>query len=687
MNTAIEMPRRRLGVLALVCIALFVALFGRLWYLQVLTSDGFEIAAEANRLRVVQVEAPRGRILDRAGSVIVDNRVSIVVTVDRVVYSRLDDVTSSRMLRRLAEELSRYGSPATVDQLLDRVNDQRYSRYAPVPAAEDVTEELKIYLEEHAEMFPSVEVERVAVRRYPFGNRAAHVVGYVGEINDEELDDRERKPKTYIRGDQIGKTGVERIYEDDLRGTPGQTVFEVDANGRPVRILEDLSTPPIPGDDVWLSVDLGIQALAEDLLAEGLAAARERQVRAGNVANEGNAGAVVVLDPRNGDVLAMASYPSYDPSDFVNGISSSRWAFLTDEDNHFPINNRAIQGQYAPGSTFKLVTGYAGVQAGLREIDTPFVDTGTFTLEDCTGQCTFRNAGSKAYGTVDLTEAMTVSSDAYFYSLGADFWNNRGRLGEEALQEVARTFGFDQETGVPLPSEADGRIPTPQQRKDQYDANPGLFSERNWFTGDNVNMAIGQGDVAVTPIQLANAYATLANGGTRFAPNIAIKITRGGNPTVVKRSIEPRINATVDLPVELRQSILDGLVGVTQGRGGTAVGAFSGFPHERYPVAGKTGTAQVNDKADTAVFAAFGPATTPEVQVAVIMEESGFGGTAAAPVARALFDVFAGVVPTPIVEPGGTLVFPSPDGEPTEGQADEALRRSGDQAAAAGGED
>jgi penicillin-binding protein 2 len=265
-----------------------------------------------------------------------------------------------------------------------------------------------------------------------------------------------------------------------------------------------------------------------------------------------------------------------------------------------------------------------------------------------------------------------VSSDAYFYSIGADFWRERGRLGEEALQEVARTFGFDQETGVPLPSEQDGRVPTPEQRKRQYDANPGLFAERNWFTGDNVNMSIGQGDVAVTPLQLVNGYATFANGGTRYAPNIALKVTRSGDPESVKRAFEPRINGRVEMPEPFRQAMTAGLIGVTTREGGTAVATFDGFPNDTFPVAGKTGTAQVNGKADTALFAAYGPAPAPEYAVAIVLEESGFGGTAAAPVARALFDVFAGVAPMPLIQPGGGLVEPPPpdatgdEGVPTE---------------------
>ncbi len=676
--TAAESPRMRLGVLAIVIVALFAALFARLWYLQVLSSQDYVQAAEANRVRVVQVEAPRGRILDRNGTVLVDNRVSTVVTVDRVLFAELAEDEQAAMLNRLAAEMSRYGSPATVEQLVERVNNQRYSRYAPVPVAQDVTEELKIYIEEHADLFPSVTVQRVALRRYTYGTRAAHLLGYVGEINDTELEDRKDKPKTYIQGNQIGKSGVERIYEDDLRGTPGQIVYEVDAQGRPVRVLEDRSRPPIPGDDVWLTIDINTQALAEDLLSQALDAARSRTPRGSNVQNAATGGSVVVLDPSDGSVRAMASNPTYDPADFINGISSSRYAFLKDPANHQPLTNRAIQGQYAPGSTFKLITAYAALVNGLRTPTAPFVDTGSYTIPNCSGEkCTFGNAGGTRYGTVDMPRAITVSSDSYFYSIGADFWNNRGRLGEEALQESARLFGFSQQTGVPLPAEADGRIPSPEQRRRQFDANPGKFAERNWFTGDNVNMAIGQGDVAVTPIQLANAYATFANGGTRYAPNIALKVTRSGREDSVKRTIEPRINSTVDLPPEIRDPLLQGLMGVTSQERGTAYGVFKGFPLQSFPVAGKTGTAQVKGKADTAVFTAFGPVPDPRYEVAVIMEESGFGGTAAAPVARKLFDVFAGVTPPPTLQPGGQLIYP-------DAAADQPTQ---DQLASAGGHD
>lgn len=674
MSTA-ESPRFRLTVLAVVIVALFAALFARLWYLQVLSSDDFVLEAEANRTRPVQVEAPRGRILDRNGNVLVDNRVSTVVTVDRVVFEELDDPED--LVERLAGEMSRYGSPVTPEELDDRINDVRYTRFTPVPVAEDATEELKIYLEEHAAEFPGVAVRRQGVRRYNYGNRAAHLLGYVGEINSDELEDREDKPKTYELGDSIGKAGVENIFEDDLRGAPGQTVYEVDRLNNPVRVLEDQSRPPIAGDDIWLTIDITIQAYAEDLLAEALEAARNRPPSGDNPPNEGTGGAVVVMDPSTGEVLALASYPTYDPRDFINGISSTRYAYLTDKANNTPILNRAIAGQYAPGSTFKLLTGYAALEAGLVTPETPFYDTGSFTIPDCTGSCTRSNAGGTAYGTVNMARAMTVSSDAYFYKIGSDFWTARGNLGDEGMQDWVRAFGVGSQTGIQLPGEEDGRLPTPTQRAEQHAANPDDFPNGDWFAGDNVNTSIGQGDVAMTPLQLANAYAAFANGGTRFAPNIATKLTRAGNAESIERTFDPRISGTIEMAAPVRQSLLDGLIGVTTQIGGTARGVFSGFPSDVFTVAGKTGTAQVAGKADTAVFAAFGPVADPRFAVAVVMEESGFGGTSAAPVARKLFDIFAGVTPRPDIQPGGELVFPSDvDAGPTQ-----------DQLAAQGGQD
>jgi penicillin-binding protein 2 len=658
-QTRNEPSRIRLSVLGIVAVALFASLFARLYDIQVVGSPEFQVQAEANRVRTVQVPAPRGRILDREGEVLVGNRVAVVVAIDRNAFGDLSRSERGSLLDRLSVELTAAGQPTTPDQIRGRLDDERYSRYAPVPIAHDVTEDLKIYLDEHADEFPSVQAERTAVREYPFGQLAAHILGYVGQINEEELSyvqaaDGPEAAKPYNRNDQIGKAGVERTYEQYLRGRPGERRIEVDAEGNPVRVINERL--PQPGDDLVLSVDIDVQAEAELRLRQGMEEARARVPRSGE-RNNPNAGSTVVLDPSNGQVLALASYPTYDPRQFVDGIDQQEWAYLNDPANNYPLNAVATQGQYAPGSTYKLFTGYAGVMGGVRGIDDIYNDTGGYSIPGCTGLKCFRsNAGGASYGAVDLRRAITVSSDAYFYSLGAEFWIQQQRLGsDEAMQQHLTPWGLGSETGIALTGEAPGRVPTPQWRREYCEAIQ--CGDPLWRAGDNVNMAIGQGDVLVTPLQLANGYATFANGGTRHVPQIALRVqSNETGETVV--GIEPQVAGRVDLPGDLRQALLDGLSGVPH-PGGTASGAFAGFPLDQFPIAGKTGTAQVDGKADTAVFSAFGPVNDPRYQVTTIIEEAGFGGTSSAPVVRSLFDALAGFRPLPEAPPGGELVLPS----------------------------
>jgi penicillin-binding protein 2 len=635
-----------MSVLGIVVVSLFAALFARLWYLQVMVSDEFQVAAEANRVREVPTQAPRGRILDRDGTVLVDNRISIQVTIDRAEYRALTAEGRRDVLERLAFELTRSSYPVTVEDLEARIADQRYSPYVPVPVASNVSEELKIWIDEHAALLPSVRAERVPVRVYPFGQVAAHILGYVGKINREELDARAGSAKPYTLNDDIGKAGVERMYEDELRGWPGMRRIEVDAEGTPVRVIDE--EPPIPGNDVVLSIDIDVQTVAERALAEGLARARSP------------VGSAVVVDPRDGSVIAMASFPPFDPSSFIDGISTAEWAFLTDPANHFPLNNWAVQGQYAPGSTFKPFTAYSALMRGLITEHSPFVDRGVYTVPNCRGaRCTFRNALGISYGRIDLRRAMTVSSNAYFAELGARFWFDRGSYGSDsAMQDAMAGFGFGQRHGVDLPSEQRGRIPSPEQRR-EFCRQVACIDD-GWYTGDNVNMSLGQGDVLVTPLQLANAYATLANGGTRFEPRVVTEVRNGVTGEVVRR-IEPVRAATVELPPEVRNPIVDGMVGVTRERSGTAFGSFAGFPNETWPVAGKTGTSQVAGRENFALFAAFGPVFDPQYALSVVMEEAGFGGEHAAPVARRIFDVLSGHVPLPDALDPAAPADPAPE--------------------------
>ena len=652
-----DSPRLRLSILGVVAFSLFAALFARLWYLQVMAANESQVAAEANRIRIVAVEAPRGRILDRNGKVIVDNRISVQVTIDRSALGDLDDDEREAVLTKVADALARSGIPKTVEQLEERIADQRFSPYVPVPIAGDVPEDLKIWIDEHAAELPSVAASRVAVRHYPYGRLAAHVVGYTGKITKEELEDAPAqltRTKPYTLNDEIGKYGIEKVYEAELRGTPGIQRLEVDADGNPVRVVDE--ELPVPGDDLVLNLSIDVQAVAEQALQSGLDRAKQRGCSACPKTPEGAVGSVVVLDPVNGGVLAMASYPSFAPADFVDGISGSEWAFLNDPANHYPLNNWALQGQYAPGSTIKPFSAVSGLDAGLLTPNRTVYDTGEYEVPGCRGDsCFFRNDRGKAYGTVDLRRSLTVSSDFYYYDLGARFWIDQDAVGgPEAFADRLKRWGFHNDTGIDLSDEKGGRIPSPAWLKEYCEQVECSEDASAWRTGKNVNMAIGQGELLVTPLQLASAYGTLGNGGTRWVPQV-VREVRDGETGEVKRTIEPVQASHIDLPADWRQAIIDGLVGVTTQEGGTAVGAFSGFRNLEFPIAAKTGTAQVSGKAPTAVFGAFGPAADPHYAISVFMEESGYGGGAAAPVARRLFDVLSGSVPLPPAPEGGVV--------------------------------
>jgi penicillin-binding protein 2 len=348
-----------------------------------------------------------------------------------------------------------------------------------------------------------------------------------------------------------------------------------------------------------------------------------------------------VVDPHDGSVLAMASYPTYEPSKFIDGISEKTFGELNDPAGHYPLNNRVTQGLYAPASTFKLVTSIAGLETGLITPQYTVNDRGTFTIGD--PPTVLKNAFSEAFGYVNLTAALTVSSDVYFYELGSRFCPGRCRT---SIQDTARELGMGDFTEIELPFEASGRIPDEQSKRRLHDSNPDAFPDPEWYTGDNLNLAIGQGDTVITPLQLVNAYATLANGGTVYAPHVGGSILDVNGTQV--RTIAPKINRKTDIPPAIRDPVVAGFEGAVSNTRGTAAPAFAGFPTAQFPLAGKTGTAQVSGKQDTALFAAFGPTSDPRYAVTVVIEEAGFGASAAAPVARRIFDQILGLPLTPI---------------------------------------
>lgn len=659
-----DSPRLRLSILGVVVFSLFAALFARLWYLQVMSTGEFVRAAEANRIREVPVQAPRGRILDRMGRVIVGNRVSVQVTVDRSELDELDDGRRRAVLADVADALSQNGVPKTVEQLEERIADQRFSPYVPVPVAGDVPEELKIWIDEHQDELPSIAAVRVAVRQYPYGRLAFHLLGYTGKVSLDELErvpDDLAEAKPYTVNDEIGKSGIEFQYEEYLRGVPGLRTIEVDADGDPVRTITD--APPVPGDDLVLNIDIDVQGVAEQALKSGLDKASERRSVGYDAPNVGRVGSTVVLDPNSGGVIAMASFPNYAPADLADGLSQTEWEYLNAKENYYPLNNWALQGQYAPGSTFKPFTATAALTAGLTTATSTIEDRGVYEIPNCKDErCERSNDGGKSYGRVDLRRSLTVSSDVYYYGLGAQFWIRRDELGgPERMAELIKEWGFDEDTGIDLPNEKSGRIPSPRWKKDYCEAvaDRAPCVDDRWFTGDSVNMSIGQGDVLVTPLQLASAYATLGNGGTQWVPQVLREIRKGQSDEVILR-MEPQAVGSVDLQPDWRAAVVEGLYGVTTREGGTAVGAFSGFPNAGYPVAAKTGTAQVANKAPTALFGAFAPASAPNYAISVLMEESGYGGSAAAPVARRLLDVLSGTEPMPdAANPNAVAVDPN----------------------------
>jgi penicillin-binding protein 2 len=631
----------RLSILGIVAVALFTALLSRLWFLQVMAAPEYQAEGEANRTRTVVVEGPRGRVLDRNGVVLADNRESVVVTVDAYTLDRTDDADA--VLAQLVTELNAGGVATTVDDVHTAMEEWNGDPFRPIVVAEDVPHDLYYTLSEKASTMPGVGVEMRLERMYPYGTLAAHVLGYVGEINEAEMaahEDDESKP--YQLGDTIGKAGVEAQYESQLRGTPGSVTFEIDPLNRIVSIVDEVQ--PQPGYDLQLTIDSDIQGVVERALETEILEART----SGETSNErpvtAPGGAAVIEDPQNGQILAMASYPTFDPNELTQGVSAERYQQLATNcaETQCALRNRAIQDGYAPGSTFKPFSGYAAAIYGIRDPRQHWPDPGSYTLKPCdeeSGRCTFYNAGKAPHGQVDMRRALAVSSNVYFFGVGESFARHDDPEVERGIQTVAESFGFGEATGVPLPLENGGYIGDAEYKLQRHEENPEAFPYGRWEIGDTVNLAIGQGELGVTPLQLANGYATLGNGGSLYAPNIALALIdpATGEP---ERTFASRTRTTLELDGSVRQVLLDGLVGVTTDGDGTATRVFAGMP-QGFAVAGKTGTAQVGGRASSSVFAGFAPLEKPRYSWSIIIEQGGYGSAVAAPTARRILEPLA----------------------------------------------
>ncbi len=629
--------RVRVSIVGVVIVALFSTLLVRLWFLQSGPEDSLKVQAVLDSTSVIQTPTPRGEIKDRNGVVLVRDRASWAVTIDRDLSKR----SSDKVIGQLAELLH-----LKIEQLRSQYLSDRQSLLQPAIVALDVSQPDRLEILQDPQNYPGVRVKALTVREYPRGSLAAQVLGYVGEVPSADLP--RLKKLHYGPGDDIGLAGAEYAFESQLRGRPRRETISVDPTGAQVGEPVKIDTGAV-GNSVYLTIDSNVQRAAEKALAEGILGARGLQntdlASTGLVNFTAPAGSVVVLDAQDGSVAALASNPTYPLEDWVGGISTANYAAITNPASNFPLVNRATQGLYAPGSTFKLVTSLAMTKDRVRGIGDYYTDVGKFSV----GGTTFRNAKDEQFGPVNLQQALTVSSDAYFYTVGNDFWNiwdrgdHRRGLG---IQSEARDLGFGARTGIEL-DENDGRVPDPAWKSAYAHANYKTAKAKKensvWYPGDNILSAVGQGDVVVTPLQLANAYAAFANGGTLWRPHIEDHVVDARGKVVATTKAKAIRHLTFDPNVSA--TILAGLQGSVDQSKGTANAAFQGFPFNLFPIAGKTGTAQVNGKGDTSLFAAIFTANGKQYVAVAVVEQAGFGAQTAAPIVRNIIESMTGQHP------------------------------------------
>jgi len=612
---------RRIHRLVFVVMGVFLVLALSLAYLQLgPASETYRRLADRNRIRILDIPAPRGEIFDRNGCALATNRPAFGLS---LVFLGWDEVRQSAA--RLGELLGL--DPARVQE---RVRAQGYRLYQPVRILDDLTPEQQSVVEEHSSELPGVVIEVRPRRYYPLGTTAAHVLGYLREVGPEEL-----SQKGYKLGDMIGRSGLEAALEESLRGQDGGRQVEVNHRGFPVRDIPPV-THPVPGKDVYLTIDLELQQAAENALARTIGRLQEKYPGA-------RAGAVVALDVHTGEVLALVSYPAFDPNVFTRPVAADEWAQLTSPDR--PLWNRAIGGVYAPGSTFKMVTAIAALMEGKVTPEEKVVCRGFHPVSanwSRPKRCWVR-AG---HGPVDLHQAIAKSCDVYFYEMAR-------RVGVDGIAKWATAFGLGQKTHIGLAGEAAGVVASTAYKEWAYHARtsdgsrlfPWIDTPRWQYPAEDMDAAIGQGFHSFTPLQMAVYTSMLANGGVRYRPQLVREARdAAGNP----QEFAPQEEGRVELPGPVWDAVRAGMRAVTL-PGGTAGGVFAGFP---VAVAGKTGTAENPHGDDHAWFVCYAPYQEPRIALAVLIEQGGHG-TAAAAVARDVLTQFFHVEAT--ILPGSTI--------------------------------
>lgn len=598
----------RLHVLFLLIIVVIGLLVGRLAWMQLLQGAQYKKIAEDNRLRRLYIQAPRGTMYDRNGAVLVSSRPSFAVSVIPAEYTNPAAVTP--LLASLA------GLPAgEVETMLAAGKDNPYT---PVPVIRDARPEVLAAIEERKATLPGVIVEAVPVRYYLYGPLAAHVFGYIGRINAEEY--AARKDSGYNPSDLIGKDGLELMWEEVLRGVGGSRQVEVNAQGEEIGQAGEKAA--IPGRGLVLTLDANLQKAAEEALAAQIAISR-------SIGEPAKGGGVVVLDVRSGAVLVLASTPAYDPNAFAAGISAKDWGeLLANPDD--PLTNRATQDAYPPGSVFKIVTAAAALDRGLVTPAEIFEDKGAYYLSGWK----FLGWKPEGLGRLNIVDAIAMSSDPVFYELGR-------RLGADTLASYAATFGLGQATGIGLPGEAAGFVPTEEWKRITYG--------EVWYPGETIIAAIGQGYYTATLLQQAALLMAVANGGVIYRPMLVDKVLAAdGTP---QEKIAPVVARTVYLAPDNWETVRRGLEAVVAR--GTAASVFRGF---KQTAAGKTGSAETGRGTTHSWFACYAPADRPEVVVAALVEEGGDGSVTAGPVVRKVLEAYFGLPKTnvPAAQPGTT---------------------------------
>ena len=684
-----ERSRLRLVVVQVLVLSLLATLLGRLWYLQVLASESYQAAATENGTREIITPAARGMILDSRGRPLARNRTALVVSISRTAMLRESDggrALVAKVARVIGEPVEAVWEKTRLcgsEGALPAPRCFNGSPYQPIPLTDEANTQMALQIMERREDFPGVTAELTAVREYPqpLGANAAHELGYLGPVTDEELAERDQtgalpgggRLERVLQGtDLIGRAGLESQYDADLRGRPGVKVLAVDHQGGVSGVVSQ--TDPIPGNYLVTTIDADVQAEAEDQLEAAIMRARQTgDINKGYATKlKADSGAVVVMDVRTGGIVAMASYPTYDPNIWVGGISSKDYRQISSKRNKYPNQSRAFQGEFAPASTFKAVTLPAAVRAGYS-LDGSYNCPSAYSI----GGSPKRNYESQAYGVISMLRAIQVSCDTVFYKFAYETWLRMGGLdakknAKDPFTEMAKGFGLGRRTGLDLPGEADGRIADRAWKRAYWKATKDFYcakaktgypevartdprraayllqlSRENcvdgyaYRGGDAANFAIGQGDTTTTPLQMARVYAAVANGGKLVTPHIGRAVMTPDGELL--RRIEPEPAGDVPVSDSTLSWLRQALRTVTET--GTGYGPFARaqFPLDKLPVATKTGTGEVYGKQTTSWFASYAPANDPQYAVVMMVSQGGTGSGISGPSVAELYKKLFGI--------------------------------------------